>query len=77
MSDTNESHEDKVRENRLRRVAARQGYVLTKSGRRDPRALYYGEYFLTDARTNYLETLQQGLSLDEVETVLTDDGSAA
>jgi hypothetical protein len=34
--------EQKVRENRLRRVAERRGYRLTKSRRRDPEALDYG-----------------------------------
>jgi hypothetical protein len=37
---------EKVRENRLRRVADRQGYRLTKSRRRDPRAIDYGELWL-------------------------------
>lgn len=34
---------DKVRENRARRAAERQGYALSKSRRRDPRASDYGE----------------------------------
>jgi hypothetical protein len=38
---------DKVRENRLRRAALRQGLVLRMSRRRDPRALGYGRYVLT------------------------------
>jgi hypothetical protein len=33
---------EKVREDRLRQVAARQGLVLSKSPRRDVRALDYG-----------------------------------
>ena len=36
----------KVRENRLRRVAERQGFALRKSRRRDSRALDYGELWL-------------------------------
>ena len=40
---------EKVRENRLRRMAARQGLQLLKSRRRDPRALDYGTYWLVDA----------------------------
>jgi len=37
---------DKVRENRLRRMAERQGLALRKSRRRDPRAIDYGEVWL-------------------------------
>jgi hypothetical protein len=36
----------KVRENRLRRMARRQGFVLEKSPRRDRRAKDYGLYRL-------------------------------
>jgi hypothetical protein len=36
----------KVRENRLRHMADRQGYALRKPRRRDPRALDYGELWL-------------------------------
>jgi hypothetical protein len=61
---------DKVRENRLRRVAERQGLRLTKSRRRDPRATDYGVYWLVDLRTNGLESPESGLNLDEVETYL-------
>lgn len=38
--------DQKVREDRLRRSAKRQGYLLVKSGRRDPRAIDYGLYVL-------------------------------
>jgi len=41
----------KVRENRVRRAAKRQGLELVKSRRRDPRALDYGGYMLVDAST--------------------------
>lgn len=41
----------KVRENLVRRIAARQGYRLEKSRRRDPRALDYGRYNLVDEFT--------------------------
>jgi hypothetical protein len=37
----------KVREDRVRRMLARQGYHLTKSRRRDPRARDYGTYQIT------------------------------
>jgi hypothetical protein len=40
--------EDKVRENRLRRMAERQGFLLLKSRARDPRDLTYGGYQITD-----------------------------
>lgn len=54
---------DKVRENRLRRMAARQGLTLQKSRLRDPRAIGYGLYQLGD---------RQGLTLDQVEKQLTE-----
>lgn len=38
----------KVRENRLRRMAERQGLRLLKNPRRDPRAIDYGTYMLVD-----------------------------
>lgn len=40
--------EDKGRENYLRQVARRQGLSLHKSRRRDPRAIDYGAYWVTD-----------------------------
>jgi hypothetical protein len=43
-------NEEKVRENRLRRMAERQGYKLEKSRRRDPRATDYGLYRLVPAK---------------------------
>jgi len=43
------STQEKIRENRLRRMATRQGLQLVKSRRRDPRALDYGTYWLVDA----------------------------
>ena len=65
---------EKVRENRLRRMAERQGLALRKSRRRDPRALDYGVYYVADARTNMLDQRvdqRAGLTLDEVEALLT------
>jgi hypothetical protein len=56
--------DNKVRENRLRRMAERQGLTLTKNRRRDPRALDYGEYRLQGKRC---------ANLDEVEALLTGD----
>jgi hypothetical protein len=69
MSDT-----DKIRENRLRRAAQRQGLMLAKSRRRDPRASDYGTYMLVDAQTNTLIAWGlppgYGMSLDDVEDAL-------
>lgn len=67
---------DKVRENRLRRMADRQGLRLDKSRRRDPRALDYGGYHLVNPSTNVLifgEVAGRGFgaSLDEIERYLT------
>jgi hypothetical protein len=39
---------EKVRENRLRRMAERQGLELRKSRRRDPRAKDYGRWYIVD-----------------------------
>jgi len=68
------SDEDKIRENRLRRAAQRQGLALTKSRRRDPRATDYGTYMLVDAQTNTLAAWGlrsgYGMSLDDVEDAL-------
>jgi hypothetical protein len=66
MTDT-----DKVRENRLRRMAQRQGMRLIKSKRRDPRALDYGRYWLVLADINGVVTPEHGISLDEIEEHLT------
>jgi hypothetical protein len=69
--------EHKVRENRLRRMAERQGLRLEKSRRRDPNAWDYGTWQLTDARTNAIVAQNfaigqgYGLSLDDIEERLT------
>lgn len=63
--------DEKVRENRLRRMAERQGLKLTRSRRRDPRALDYGLYWLIDIHSNTLVSPKSGSSLDEVERLLT------
>jgi hypothetical protein len=68
-----------VRENRLRRVAQRQGVLLQRSRRRDPRALDYGVYYLNEVpirglrfRSGPEDMPPDGpLSLDEVEAWLT------
>ena len=38
-------------EARLRRTLERRGYILRKSRRRDPKALDYGNYWITDTNT--------------------------
>lgn len=43
--------EKKIRENRLRNKADRQGLRLIKSRRRDPDAIDYGGYMLVDIET--------------------------
>jgi hypothetical protein len=63
--------DDKVRENRLRRMAERQGYILRKSRRRDPRAIDYGTWYLIDAHYNAL--VGQFENMDQVEGRLNSD----
>lgn len=70
----------KVLENRLRRAANRQGLRLERSRLRDPRAIGYGSYQLTDERTNTVVTADHergyGLDLHDVARYLygDDDG---
>ncbi len=62
---------EKVRENRLRRAAHRQGLVLRKSHRRDPRAHDYGQFWLVQPDGNWIVAGGQfGMSLDQVEDSL-------
>jgi hypothetical protein len=72
---TSITERNKVRENRLRRMAKRQGLQLMKSRRRDPCALGYGGYMLVDAATNSVVAgevdSRRALDLDEVEEWLT------
>lgn len=64
----------KRRENRLRDTAKRQGLFLTKSSRRDRRAIDYGTYGLTDLITSRLvfgdQNFGWGKSLDQIEEYL-------
>jgi hypothetical protein len=62
----------KARENRVRRLARRQGLRLVKSRRRDPRALDYGEMYLVDVDTDVIAAGPLH-SLSEVETELLDE----
>lgn len=57
---------EKVRENRLRRVAQRRGLTLTRSRRRDVRAFDYGRYWLTD---DLGQVVRQG-TVDQIEEFL-------
>lgn len=54
----------KVRENRLRRMASRQGLRLQRNSRRDTRALDYGLYRLMPGDGTWI-------SIDEVQAHLT------
>jgi hypothetical protein len=62
---------EKVRENRLRRMADRQGLALHKNRRRDPYALDYGLYSLRPLDEATPGTPQDDLTLDQVEAYLT------
>ncbi|HJR90488.1 MAG TPA: hypothetical protein VJ782_10055 [Aeromicrobium sp.] len=67
--------EAKVRENRLRRMADRQGLALVKSRRRDPRSIDYGRFMVVDNSTNTVVAGElnspRALDMDEVEKYLT------
>jgi hypothetical protein len=69
---------ERVRENRLRRMADRQGLRLVKSRRRDPRAVDYGGYMLVDQATGKVVAGAGPIGrptwdLDQVEAWLTSD----
>ena len=55
---------DNIRENRLRRMAKRQGCRLVKTRRIDPLAIDYGTYRLVPVKGKASSRL---LTLDEVE----------
>lgn len=65
-------NDTKVRENRLRRMAQRQGFTLTKSRTRDPRAQDYQTWIIAEAPTHYHwgNVEAHGLDVDEVEAWL-------
>ena len=66
---------DKARENRVRRMAERQGLVLRKSRRRDRRASDIGNYWLMDADRNALvfPDVHGGSLKEDVERYLTSE----
>ncbi|HMH94010.1 MAG TPA: hypothetical protein VK586_23390 [Streptosporangiaceae bacterium] len=61
----------KVRENRLRRMAERQGLRLVKSRRRDPLAVDFGKYRVETADgvepLAFASPMGWGLTIDEAE----------
>ncbi len=64
---------DKVLENRLRRMAARQGFVLQKSPRRDKRAKDFALYrLLVDHRDlpEHAETTPFSMTFSDVQARL-------
>ena len=75
--------QEKIRENRLRRIAQRQGLRLEKSRRRDPLAADYGLYYVVDGpapqrhhanwRSRIMVSPELGMTLDEAETFLTSE----
>jgi hypothetical protein len=63
--------DEKIRENRMRRMAHRQGLALVKSKRRDPRAVGYGGYLLVDERNVVVAgDPKHGADLDQIEKAL-------
>ena len=64
-----------TQENRVRRMAERQGLSLRKSRRQDPQAYNYGIYWIADPHRNALVSDESGMSLDEAERWLTDRDS--
>jgi hypothetical protein len=66
---------EKVRENRLRRAAERQGLKLHKSRTRDPRAISFDRWWIGDALTGNVvagmgELGRPHWTLDDVEEYL-------
>jgi hypothetical protein len=66
--------EEKVMENRVRRVAHRRGYKVIKSRRRDPKAIDYGGFMLIDARKNTVilggSPIAYSATIEEIESYL-------
>jgi hypothetical protein len=65
---------DQARENRLRKMAERQGLALSKSRTQDPRAIDFARYMLTDLHEKRAVlgggTFAHSATLDEVEAFL-------
>ena len=62
--------QDKVRENRLRRVAERQRLRIVKSRRRDSRAVDYGRFWVYKPGDELILGGDTGVSLGELEAFL-------
>jgi hypothetical protein len=66
--------DEKVRENRLRRMAERQGYTLHKSRRRDPLALDFDRWTIVGEDERVIAGADGAgrptMSLDQVEAHL-------
>jgi hypothetical protein len=60
----------KVRENRLRRMAERQGLTIRKSARRDSRAIDYGRWWVVHSDERIVELT----NIDALERYLTGEG---
>ncbi len=69
--------DEKVRENRLRRMAERQGLALQKSRRRDPLALDYDRWTIADENGKAVAGTDKAgratMDLDGVEAYLKGD----
>ena len=69
------TNEEKVRENKLRRMAQRQGLQLSKSARRDVRAYDYNKYALLKYGTKKVVfgkgELGYDATIDDIEDWLT------
>lgn len=57
---------NKVRENRIRRIAKRRGYVASRSRLRDPRAVGYGTWTITDRKGKHISP-PGGWTLEQTE----------
>ena len=68
---------EKIRTNRLRKMARRQGLRLSKTRRRDPRAIDYDGWMVIDMFTNRAvyggQPYAYSATLDEVEAYLLRD----
>jgi hypothetical protein len=69
---------EKVRENRFRRILKRRGYILIKVRRKDPLAIDYGTYFITDFNTRMVAGAEdwKRLTLNGVEDWISADAKA-
>lgn len=65
---------EESRERRVRYMADRQGLVLKKSRRRDPRALDYGGHWLITRKGTVKVGGKHGTTLEALEAYLTGEG---